>query len=85
MGDYELVIKWCKTFEQMLEQGLGAQGRGLHEKVSAVQTKLPEALVKKLRFVATIRNKLVHESSMDKLDDRPRFELVCQECHTAAD
>ncbi|HJZ57602.1 MAG TPA: hypothetical protein VKE74_21715 [Gemmataceae bacterium] len=79
MSDIELVISRTKTLEALLEQGLGAVGKGLHEKVTSVQAKLPESLVKKLRFVATLRNKLVHDSSYQKLDDRPAFERVCGE------
>lgn len=79
MSDIELVINRTKTLEAILERGLGATGKGLHEKISSVQGKLPEALVRKLRFVATLRNKLVHDAGYQKLDDRPAFERACQE------
>ena len=77
MSDYELVIKKSKHLEQLLEEGLGAQGRGLHEKVSSVEGRLPTALVKRLRFIATVRNKLVHDAQMDRLDDRRGYEDAC--------
>src|SRR4051812_11967944 len=79
MSDIELVINRTKAFESLLEKGLGAVGKGLHEKVSSVQARLPEPLVRKLRFIATLRNKLVHDTDYQKLDDRPAFERVCQE------
>ncbi|HUR53249.1 MAG TPA: hypothetical protein VMZ71_03915 [Gemmataceae bacterium] len=79
MSDIELAITRTKALEALLEDGLGATGKGLHEKVSSVQAKLPPPLVKKLRFVATIRNKIVHESDYQKMDDRPAFERVCDE------
>src|SRR5437879_2583447 len=79
MSDIELVINRTKALEALLEAGLGATGKGLHEKVSSVQARLPDALVRKLRFVATLRNKLVHDTDYLKLDDRPAFERVCQE------
>lgn len=79
MSDIELVITRTKALEALLEQGLGAAGKGLHEKVTSVQGKLPEPLVRKLRFVATLRNKIVHEHTYQKLDDRAAFERACGE------
>jgi hypothetical protein len=79
MGDIELAVTRCKTLEALLEQSLGATGKGLHEKVSSVQDRLQPDLVKKLRFIATVRNKIVHESSYQKIDDRARFQKACDE------
>src|SRR4051794_18693592 len=79
MSDIELAITRTKALESLLEAGLGATGKGLHEKGSSVQAKLPPPLVKKLRFVATIRNKIVHESDYQKMDDRAAFERACDE------
>ena len=78
MSDIELAVSRTKTLEALLEQ-LGATGKGLHEKVSSVQQKLAPALVKKLRFVATVRNKIVHESDYAKIDDRGGFLRACDE------
>jgi len=78
MSDIELAVTRTKALEALLE-GLGATGKGLHEKVTSVQAKLPPPLVKKLRFVATIRNKIVHESSYQQMDDRAGFERACDE------
>jgi hypothetical protein len=75
--DYKLVLGRCKHFEQLLEERFGAQGRGLHERVTSVQNRLPERVVKRLRFIATIRNKLVHEGSSDSVDDRGAFIAAC--------
>jgi len=77
MSDIELAITRTKVLEALLETGLGAAGRGLHEKVTSVQDRLPPALVKQLRFVATLRNKLVHEAAYQRLDDRPGYERAC--------
>ena len=79
MSDIELAITRTKALESLLENGLGATGKGLHEKVSSVQDRLTPPLVKKLRFVATIRNKIVHESDYQKMDDRAGFERACDE------
>jgi hypothetical protein len=77
MSHYEVVIGRCKKLERLLEEGMGANGRGLHEKVTSVQGKLPPALVKRLRFIATVRNKLVHESAGDKIDDVAGYKQAC--------
>lgn len=61
MGAIETVIRLSKTAEHILETDYAAEGRGLHEKLSSAERKIPPALFKKLRYVATIRNKLVHE------------------------
>jgi hypothetical protein len=78
MSDIELAISRAKVLESLLEQ-LGATGKGLHEKVTSVQEKLPQPLVKKLRFVATVRNKIVHESNYQQIDDRAGFVRACDE------
>ena len=79
MNDYELAIKRCKRLEELLEQGFGASGRGLHEKLTSVQSRLPQPLVKKMRYIATVRNRLVHETSVDRLDDKNGFETACND------
>jgi len=82
MSDIELAITRTKALESLLEQVLGAAGKGLHEKVTSVQHKLSESLVKKLRFVATVRNKIVHDSDYKQLDDRDGFLRACDEAET---
>jgi hypothetical protein len=77
MSDIELVIKQSKRFESMLEKHFGATGRGLHEKVGSVERKLPDHLVRRLRFIATIRNKIVHDDGHDHIDDRRGFVDAC--------
>ena len=79
MSDIELAVTRTKALESLLEQTLDATGKGLHEKVSSVQQKLAPALVKKLRFIATVRNRIVHESDYAKIDDRDGFVQACDE------
>jgi hypothetical protein len=79
MSDIELAVTRVKALESLLEQALGATGKGLHEKVTSVQNRLPQPLVRKLRFVATVRNKIVHESDYQQIDDRPGFLRACDE------
>ena len=77
MNDYELAITRCKQLESLLERGFAAEGKGLHQKVTSVESRLPPALVKRLRFIATIRNKLVHEADYQGIDDRDGFREAC--------
>jgi len=79
MSDVELAVTRTKLLESLLEQALGATGKGLHEKVSSVQDRLSPPLVKKMRFIATIRNKIVHEANYEKIDDREGFTRACDE------
>ena len=79
MSDIDLAINSSKRLESLLEQKLGASGRGLHEKVSSVEARLPRELARKLRLVATVRNKVVHESDYKKIDDRKAFVKACKE------
>ncbi|MBI1349378.1 hypothetical protein GC163_24185 [bacterium] len=74
---YEVVIKRCKALEQQLEYQWGATGKGLHERVSSIETRLPRPLVRKLRFIATVRNCVVHGSE-DPWDlDLEDYQLAC--------
>ena len=79
MSDIELAVTRTKALESLLEHGLGATGKGLHEKVSSVQDRLPPQLVRKLRFIATVRNKIVHESAYTQIDDPGSFTRACDE------
>ena len=57
----------------MLESALGAHGKGLHEKISSVEPRLPPPLVRRMRYLATIRNRLVHERGFTAIPDRAAF------------
>ena len=71
MSDIDLAVTRSQRLEQMLERDFGATGKGLHQKVSSIEDALPQDLVRKLRLVATVRNKVVHESA--RMEDKPRF------------
>ena len=72
-NDFELAIRSSKELEHILDTELGASGKGLHEKISSVDASLPQELIKNMRYLATIRNKLVHEHGFDAIPDRKRF------------
>ncbi len=62
MADYfTKVIQMSQTLERVLETHYHAQGRGLHEKLSDVGDKIPVNIQKKIRYIATMRNKATHE------------------------
>lgn len=67
------MIKASKELEYFLELEFKASGKGLHEKISSVQGDLPQDIVKKMRYLATIRNKLIHERGFDAIPDRNQF------------
>jgi hypothetical protein len=69
-SDLDRVIKLSKRLESLLATRLGATGKGLHEKVSSVETEVDPATVADLRAVATVRNRLVHEDGYDRVDNR---------------
>lgn len=77
MSDIELAVTHSKELEHLLETRHGATGKGLHQKVSSVESRLPAPLVGQLRAVATLRNKVVHEAGF-KLPDTAKFTLDCQ-------
>lgn len=55
-----VTVDISRKLENILGQ-LGASGKGLHEKATSVQQLLPPKLLSKLRYVASVRNKLSHD------------------------
>lgn len=83
MSDIELALRCSKQIESLLVQKFGAVGKGLHEKITHVVAKLPpgymsEDCVKKIRFIATIRNKVVHEEG-SFIQDKQAFSMYGSE------
>ena len=76
--DIKLVIIASKTLEQVLEEHFEASGRGLHEKITSAQG-LPGDLKRKMRRVATVRNKLIHQIGFDHVD--ADFKKDFKHCH----
>jgi len=75
----EVIIQRTKSIESTLAQ-LGANGKGLHEKVSSIESSLPSDLVKKIRFVASVRNKSVHDENYSvSADTLKGFVSACDE------
>jgi hypothetical protein len=72
-NDYELVIKLSKELEGFLVDHFDASGQGLHEKITSAHS-LPLPLQKQMRYLATVRNELVHEAGCDSIDRRSFIE-----------
>lgn len=75
----EAVLKEGKEIEALLRQ-CGAVGRGIHSMVSDIEHRLTASLVRKLRLVGSVRNRIAHElgSEYDK-DMLERFFRVAGE------
>lgn len=61
------IIEYNKKIEKLLTDNYQASGKGLHDKLTSVEDKLAPDLVKRIRYIATIRNKLVHEDNFNDI------------------
>lgn len=61
---YENVVKKAKKIESILSD-MGAEGKGLNEKLDSIKHRFDEKIIKAIRFIATIRNKLLHEDNFE--------------------
>lgn len=77
MSDIDLAVRQCKELESILRSKHGADGKGLHQLVTSTESRLPPELVRILRRVATIRNKIVHEADYQRLDNKKGFLADC--------
>lgn len=71
-------LKIQKKIESLIAEKLNAEGKGLYEKTVSVEGYIDQEIVRKIRRIATIRNKLMHEDSFE-LDDTLSFEEDCKE------
>lgn len=78
MDEIGLVVKKSRRLEMLLKTHYHAEGKGLHALISSCQERLPHNVISKLRFIATIRNKTVHEDGF-KIDNMKSFLLACKE------
>ncbi|KAI2494977.1 hypothetical protein MHU86_19537 [Fragilaria crotonensis] len=77
-NDFELVIRATKDLEHLLETEFGAPSTkqtGLHDKISHAQASagLTPDTVRRMRYLVTLRNKLVHDHEFNSLPDRQYF------------
>ena len=78
-SDIELVIRYSRALESLLGKRLGATGTGLHERITSVERRLPVPLVKRLRWIATMRNNVVHVDGF-ALPSAAEYEAACKKC-----
>lgn len=71
------VLQGTKRIEAILEEKFGSTGRGLYEKMTTANMKLPEPLQKRIRYVATMRNKTMHEEGFE-IPNIPEYVKTCQ-------
>lgn len=79
MSDIEKVVKRTRRIEKLLRVQYHAEGKGLHQLITSTEERLPHDVISRLRYIATIRNKIVHDEDF-RLDDRKQFLAVCDEC-----
>lgn len=78
-NDFELVIRATKDLEHLLETEFDAPSGdrtvGLHDKITSAQNShdLSPDTVRRLRYLVTVRNKLVHDHDFHALPDRVHF------------
>ncbi|MDI3260292.1 MAG: hypothetical protein QJR02_11410 [Sinobacteraceae bacterium] len=61
----EIAVRTSRIVEALLAEHFGASGKGLHEKIDSAALRLSPDAMRQLRYVATIRNRLVHEANFN--------------------
>jgi len=83
MSFVESVLARTREIESLLEQNYGASGKGLHDKASSIVGVLDTTRVKRIRYIATVRNKLVHEADYKYDGDEKAFLDLCDQIITS--
>ena len=83
--DIEVVVLKAKYVEHRLTYALGAHGRGLHEQITSVAQHFPASEMQHLRYVATIRNRMMHDIEYNRVENRERFLHACTAIDQAID
>jgi len=65
------IISYSKKIETLLKKN-GATGKGMHSYLSSIEGKLNSKLIKDIRWIATMRNKSLHENFI--INDIKGFE-----------
>ncbi|WP_163558203.1 hypothetical protein [Halomonas sp. NO4] len=64
-SELSFIIRSSRLAEKILKEDLGATGTGLHELITSISDTLGDPLVKRMRYMAAIRNKAAHEDSFE--------------------
>ena len=65
MSDLQTVVSGAKAIEKVLVEEFGAKGRGLYANMASSRIPIPQAMQRRIRYVAAMRNKSVHELRFD--------------------
>ncbi|CAM2879861.1 DUF4145 domain-containing protein [Vibrio rarus] len=79
MSDIDQVVTRTRRIEGLLRTRFHARGRGLHQLITDSEERLPREVIAKLRYVATVRNKMLQEDNFE-LEDRKQFVQICTLC-----
>jgi len=77
MSNLDIVFGYTTKIETFLETEFNAEGRGLHTKLNSIEYLLPIALIKKIRWIATMRNNMAHTEGFE-LDNLEGFKATCE-------
>ena len=73
MNNLTLILGYTKYFETLIEGKLGGHGSGLHNKLNSVQASLPSTIVENLRYIASTRNRMLHEHGSESHFNLDKF------------
>lgn len=73
-----IAMKYAIQIENLLSE-LDAEGMGLHEKVTFLKTILDKKTKKNIRFIASIRNQVMHENFIMNQKTLDEFETKSKE------
>ena len=78
MNDLRDVIKWNKKLIDLIKKNnRDTNPKGLHEAINSIENRIPEYYVKRLRWIASVRNTVVHEEK-----DIPRdYSVQCEKIY----
>jgi hypothetical protein len=68
-----------KELESLLQAKYGAVGDGLHQKISSVEHRLSALVIRGLRSVASIRNRLAHDPAFTDEKVPADFDRLCDD------
>lgn len=80
MSTIEAAVMGSKKIEKILKDQFQAEGRGLHELLTSVESRIPADILKQARYIASVRNKVVHEDG--DIDDISAFKNTVEEVTT---
>jgi len=72
------IISFTQEIESILKEKFKVKGRGLHAYLDCIESKIDNDLLGNLRYIATIRNKAMHES-LSEIENFLEYEKKAKE------